>query len=105
MTKEPTDKVTSILVSPVFKALGAAFLLGFAVHEFESKFDEFGDRVIKKIDMHIQADEFQKEAMNKEINSLKEQVKALQYQADRYSPDEFVRPSEPRIESEKRNRR
>ena len=43
-----TKDLNSILTSPVTKALGAAFLLGFSVHQFESKFDEFGDRVIKK---------------------------------------------------------
>lgn len=108
MTKESNDKVSSILTSPVFKALGGAFLLGFAVHQFESKFDEFGDRVIKKIDEHILSDGFQKEALNKRIDELSEEVKDLKdlkYKANRYESDEFVRPDEPRIETDKRNRR
>ena len=105
MTKGATDKVTEILTSPVFKAIGAAFVLGFGVHQFEAKFDEFGNRVIKKIDEHIMADGFEKQAMNKEISELKITIKNMQEDAKEYFKTEFVRPDEVRIEPSKRNRR
>lgn len=99
-----TKDLNSILTSPVTKALGAAFLLGFSVHQFESKFDEFGDRVIKKIDEHIISDKFEKEAMSKDISQLRIMVEDVQDQVRLISPNAFVRPDEVRIQTKQRRR-
>jgi len=102
MTKESTDKLSSLLTSPLTKALGAAFLLGFSVHQFESKFDEFGDRVIKKIDEHIISDKFEKEALSKDITQLRSTVEDLQDQMSQIKSTAFVRPDEVRIQTKRR---
>lgn len=102
MTKESTDKLSSLLTSPVTKALGAAFLLGFSAHQFESKFDEFGDRVIKKIDEHIISDKFEKQMLQNELSQLRSMVEDVQDQVSQINPNAFVRPDEVRIQTKRR---
>ena len=98
-----------ILKSPwinvLTKGVAGAFLIGVAWNRLEYKLDQNSEKILKKIDEHILADGYEKQAMNKEISELNEKIRELEYKYNSYSPDEFVRPSEPRIETEKRNRR
>jgi len=103
MPKEEIFK--SPWINVLSKGIAGAFLIGVAWNRLEYKLDQTSEKILKKIDEHILSDGFEKQIMNSRIDELNEKVKALQYKADRYQPDEFVRPSEPRIETDKRNRR
>ncbi len=99
-----TKPETLNLNSPYMKLLASMFLIGGAWARLEYKMNESSERILKRIDEHIIADKFEKQILEAKIAQLSEKLeKATEYGQD-YSPKEFVRPSETRIESSKKRK-
>jgi lysyl-tRNA synthetase class I len=99
-----TKPETLNINSPYMKLLATMFLIGGAWARLEYKMNELSDRTLKKIDEHIISDRFEKQIIESKIASLERKLdNATEYIQD-YSPKEFVRPSETRIESGKKRK-
>lgn len=91
--------------SEVIRLIGGIILIVSAWGRMEYKFNETTFQLLKKMDEHITIDREEKKAINKDISQLQEKLSTLQIDAKEYFKNEFIRPSEPKFENERRGRR
>ena len=85
------SKIVIILIS-----IGGAWL------RFEHKMDEQSEKILKKIDEHILADNYEKQILESKIASLTQRLERAEEYGEQFVSKEFIRPSETRMEKDKK---
>jgi len=99
-----TKPETLNINSPYIKLMMYMFFIGGAWARLEYKMNESSERILKRIDEHIISDRFEKQIIEAKISQLVERIEKATEYSDNFTPREFIRPSETRMESGKKRK-
>lgn len=98
------NQIVELATSPLAKVIGTVFLAGVAWARFEYKVDEKFNSLIKNVEVHMAIDFEEKKRFNEQISELRNEVNKMKEQAEDFVRNEYVRPEEPRPQTERRRR-
>lgn len=98
------SQIIDILTSPTSKFLVTVFLAGYAWSRFENKVDEKFGEIITTIKIHVAEDYKDKQRIEERLSELQAKVDKMEQQAEDFVRNEYIRPSEPKPETERRRR-
>lgn len=96
MAPEKTQSLFSF--ENIKSVIVGVFLIGAAWSRMEYKINEMSVQMLNKIDMHIQADGWEKKEIKKDVSELNVSVNTMK----EYLNSEFIRPEAPRLENKRR---
>jgi len=102
MSKQTEIEKSTLSIGTVSKIVIILISIGGAWLRFEHKIDEQSEKILKKIDEHILADKFEKQILESKITILTKRLERAEEYGEKFMSKEFVRPSETRMEKNKR---
>ncbi len=102
MSEQIEIEKSTLNVGTVSKIVVVLISLGGAWLRFEHKIDEQSEKILKKIDEHILSDKFEKQILENKVVELTQRVQCAEDDAKQFVSKEFIRPSETKIEKDRR---
>jgi len=102
MSEQIEIEKSTLSIGTVSRIVIVLISIGGAWLRFEHKMDEQSEKILKKIDEHILADKFEKQILESKITILTKRLERAEEYGEKFMSKEFVRPSETRMEKNKR---
>jgi hypothetical protein len=102
MSEQTEIEKSTLSIGTVSKIVVVLISIGGAWLRFEHKMDEQSERILKKIDEHILADKFEKQILESKVVELTQRVQRAEEYAEQFVSKEFIRPSETKMEKNRR---
>ncbi len=102
MSEQIEIEKSTLNVGTVSKIVVVLISLGGAWLRFEHKIDEQSEKILKKIDEHILSDKFEKQILENKVVELTQRVQRAEDDDKQFVSKEFIRPSETKIEKDRR---
>jgi len=102
MSEQIEIEKSTLSIGTVSRIVIVLISIGGAWLRFEHKMDEQSEKILKKIDEHILADKYEKQILESKIAILIQRLERAEEYGEKFMSKEFVRPSETRMEKNKR---